>query len=282
MIENFTNYLQTADPMSAGMISLLIGVGIFVGFVNTLAGMATALSYALFMAMGMPINVANGTTRVGVLAQFAVSSVLFKKNGYLDTKIATKVGIPVAIGSLAGAQAAAVLNPSIMEVAMGIMLPIMAIMLIYTQHRRSKADANASSTETTIAGITTNTVRKSQAFSVAKFIAFMFIGAYGGFTHAGVGILIIFGSFYLLGLDILRANGVKQFAVVIYTPIALSIFILHGQVNWPVALIYTIGNVTGAVIASKFAVKWGAKAVNYIIAIAVFVMSFWLIYKNAA
>ncbi|MDX9782860.1 MAG: sulfite exporter TauE/SafE family protein [Bacteroidales bacterium] len=282
MIENFTNYLQTADPMSAGMISLLIGVGIFVGFVNTLAGMATALSYALFMAMGMPINVANGTTRVGVLAQFAVSSVLFKKNGYLDTKIATKVGIPVAIGSLAGAQAAAVLNPSIMEVAMGIMLPIMAIMLIYTQHRRSKADANASSTETTIAGITTNTVRKSQAFSAAKFIAFMFIGAYGGFTHAGVGILIIFGSFYLLGLDILRANGVKQFAVVIYTPIALSIFILHGQVNWPVALIYTIGNVTGAVIASKFAVKWGAKAVNYIIAIAVFVMSFWLIYKNAA
>ena len=282
MIENFTNYLQTADPMSAGMISLLIGVGIFVGFVNTLAGMATALSYALFMAMGMPINVANGTTRVGVLAQFAVSSVLFKKNGYLDTKIATKVGIPVAIGSLAGAQAAAVLNPSIMEVAMGIMLPIMAIMLIYTQHRRSKADANASSTETTIAGITTNTVRKSHAFSAAKFIAFMFIGAYGGFTHAGVGILIIFGSFYLLGLDILRANGVKQFAVVIYTPIALSIFILHGQVNWPVALIYTIGNVTGAVIASKFAVKWGAKAVNYIIAIAVFVMSFWLIYKNAA
>ena len=282
MIENFTNYLQTADPMSAGMISLLIGVGIFVGFVNTLAGMATALSYALFMAMGMPINVANGTTRVGVLAQFAVSSVLFKKNGYLDTKTATKVGIPVAIGSLAGAQAAAVLNPSIMEVAMGIMLPIMAIMLIYTQHRRSKADANASSTETTIAGITTNTVRKSQAFSAAKFIAFMFIGAYGGFTHAGVGILIIFGSFYLLGLDILRANGVKQFAVVIYTPIALSIFILHGQVNWPVALIYTIGNVTGAVIASKFAVKWGAKAVNYIIAIAVFVMSFWLIYKNAA
>jgi hypothetical protein len=132
MIENFTNYIQTADPLSAGMISLLIGVGIFVGFVNTLAGMATALSYALFMAMGMPINVANGTTRVGVLAQFAVSSVMFKKSGYLDTKLATKVGIPVAIGSLAGAQAAAVLNPSVMELAMGVMLLIMAIMLLYS------------------------------------------------------------------------------------------------------------------------------------------------------
>ena len=290
MIENFTNYIQTADPLSAGMISLLIGVGIFVGFVNTLAGMATALSYALFMAMGMPINVANGTTRVGVLAQFAVSSVMFKKSGYLDTKLATKVGIPVAIGSLAGAQAAAVLNPSVMEIAMGVMLPIMAIMLLYSQHRRSKADASSTANSTTrstassTAAIssTAATAAKSQAFSAAKFIAFMFIGAYGGFTHAGVGILIIFGSFYLLGLDILRANGIKQFAVVIYTPIALTIFIIHGQVNWPVALIYSIGNVTGAILASRYAVKWGAKAVNYIIAIAVFAMSFWLIYKNAA
>ena len=284
MIENFTNYIQTADPLSAGMISLLIGVGIFVGFVNTLAGMATALSYALFMAMGMPINVANGTTRVGVLAQFAVSSVMFKKSGYLDTKLATKVGIPVAIGSLAGAQAAAVLNPSVMEIAMGVMLPIMAIMLLYSQHRRSKADASSTANSTTrsTASSTAAAAAKSQAFSAAKFIAFMFIGAYGGFTHAGVGILIIFGSFYLLGLDILRANGIKQFAVVIYTPIALTIFILHGQVNWPVALIYSIGNVTGAILASRYAVKWGAKAVNYIIAIAVFAMSFWLIYKNAA
>ncbi|MDD3273952.1 MAG: sulfite exporter TauE/SafE family protein, partial [Bacteroidales bacterium] len=297
MIENFTNYLQTADPMSAGMISMLIGIGIFVGFVNTLAGMATALSYALFMAMGMPINVANGTTRVGVLAQFAVSSVIFKKSGYLDTKLATKVGIPVAIGSLLGAQAAAILNPKIMEVAMGIMLPIMAIMLIYTQHSRSKADAAATANtvaeDKSISGGSGTSVSdslinshsssstKSQAFTAAKFIAFMFIGAYGGFTHAGVGILIIFGSFYLLGLDIIRSNGIKQFAVVIYTPIALTIFILHGQVNWPVALIYAIGNITGAVIASKYAVKWGAKAVNYIIAIAVFAMSFWLIYKNA-
>ncbi|MEZ7953745.1 MAG: sulfite exporter TauE/SafE family protein, partial [Bacteroidales bacterium] len=174
MIENFTNFIQTADPLSAGMISLLIGVGIFVGFVNTLAGMATALSYALFMAMGMPINVANGTTRVGVLAQFAVSSVMFKKSGYLDTKLATKVGIPVAIGSLAGAQAAAVLNPSVMEIAMGIMLPIMAIMLLYSQHRRSKADASSTASSST----SSTAAAKSQAFSAAKFIAFMFIGAY--------------------------------------------------------------------------------------------------------
>ena len=57
------------------MIILLICCGAFVGFINTIAGMATALSYGLFMMMGLPINVANGTTRVGVLLQFLTTMV---------------------------------------------------------------------------------------------------------------------------------------------------------------------------------------------------------------
>lgn len=267
MFSSISDFLLNSDPMSWGMISILIGVGIIVGFVNTLAGMATALSYALFMAMGMPINVANGTARVGVLAQFAVSSHMFKKQGYLDYKLGFKVGIPVAIGSILGAEFAAILNPSIMEIVMGIMLPIMAFLLIYNQNGGTRLKRAIDR-------------GWNAKFGVLEFIVFVFVGIYGGFTHAGVGILIIFGSFYLLGLDILRSNGIKQFAVLMYTPLALTIFILHGQVNWRVALIYAIGNVAGALVASKVAIKWGAKFINYSIAVAVCLMSFWLIYKQ--
>ena len=261
------DFLLNTSIYSPKMLSVLILTGILVGFVNTLAGMATALSYALFMAMGMPINVANGTSRVGVMAQFAVSSVLFRKNGFLDIGQASKVGIPVAIGSLAGAQLAALVNPSIMEVLMGVLLPIMAILLLANQNRNKTTGHPLPVTFKT-------------KFGPLRFLAFILIGMYGGFTHAGVGILIIFGSVYLLGLDLIRANGIKQFAVVMYTPLALAVFIWYGQVNWPVAIIYAVGNVTGAVIASKVAVKWGVVFINYIIASAVFIMSFWLIYKQ--
>ncbi len=265
VLENIGNFLLTTDIYSIKMISILVFTGVLVGFVNTLAGMATALSYVLFMAMGMPINVANGTTRVGVLAQFAVSSALFKKHGHLDIKLGTKVGIPIAIGSLIGAQGAAIVNPSIMEVIMGLMLPIMAFLLIYNQNKKKENAREA---------------KKREKIGVLKFLVFVLIGAYGGFTHAGVGILILFGSFYMLGLDLLKSNGIKQFAVLIYTPLALAVFIWHGQVNWPVALIYAIGNVTGAVIASLIAVKWGTTIINYVVALAVCLMSFWLIYKQ--
>lgn len=276
VLENIGNFLLTTDIYSWKMISVLVLTGILVGFVNTLAGMATALSYVLFMAMGMPINVANGTSRVGVLAQFAVSSALFKKHGYLDIKLGAKVGIPIAIGSVIGAQGAAVINPAIMEVAMGLMLPVMAFLLIYNQRKKGQLKSKniLSQLENEIEN------KSKQKIGILKFIAFVLIGVYGGFTHAGVGILILFGSFYLLGLDLIKSNGIKQFAVLIYTPLALVVFIWHGQINWPVALIYGVGNVTGAVIASQIAVKWGTTIINYVIAIAVFLMSFWLIYKQ--
>ena len=263
MFAQFLDYLQTADPFSAPMLAILIGVGFFVGFVNTLAGMATVLSYALFMAMGMPINIANGTTRFGVLAQFAVSSVIFKREGYLDLKEGYRVGIPVAIGSLVGAQLVAVMNPKIIEIVMGCILPFMAYLLV------SDKKPNLSS----IGGV-------SSKITLSKFIIFTLIGVYGGFTHAGVGILIIFGSVYLLGTDMLRGNAIKQFAVVMYTPIALAVFIWHDQVNWPIALIYSIGNIAGAVLASKLAVKWGVKFIRWCVGAAVIFVAFWLIYKQ--
>ncbi len=268
MLNNIADFLLNADPFSVEMITILVVTGFVVGFINTLAGMASALSYALFMAMGMPINVANGTTRVGIIAQFAASSFLFKKRGLIDIKLSSKVAIPISIGSIVGANFAALVNPQIMEIVMGVMLPCIAVLLIYN-NRIDKISSKK------------NRFRcQPGKFGPLQFLIFLLIGAYGGFTHAGVGILIIFGSFYFLGLDMLRSNGIKQFAVLLYTPLALAIFIWYGQINWPVALIYAVGNVAGAVVAARFAFKWGAALVNYMVAIAVFGMSFWLIYKQ--
>lgn len=265
MVQNFMDFLLNAPLWHPGKIALLIGTGTLVGFVNTIAGMATAITYALFMAMGLPINVANGTTRIGVVSQFAVNSLIFKKKGYLDIKQAGKVGIPVAIGSFIGAEMAAIMDPMVMEWAMGILLPVMAIMLFFDTKQISEKFSNG--------GVTSN-------MNIGKFIAFIIIGIYGGFTHAGVGLLIMFGSFYMLGLDLIRSNGIKQFAVLIYTPIALIIFIAHGQINWPIALIYAIGNVCGGIIGSKVAIKWGAKFIKIAVAIVIFAMSAYLIYKQ--
>ena len=258
-MENFFDFLESADLFSPGIIAILVGVGFVVGFVNTVAGMATAITYALFMAMGMPINIANGTTRVGVFAQFLVTSLIFKREGYLNLGTGVRVGIPVAAGALFGAELVAILSPAIIETAMGFLLPVMTLLLFLQRP-------------------TNNPVLKQ--FAPWKYFVFFLIGLYGGFTHAGVGLLIIFGSYFMLGMDMLHANGIKQFAVVIYTPIALAIFIIYGQVNWPVAVIYGVGNILGGVAGSYASIKGGVKIIKISVALAVLTMSGWLLYKN--
>lgn len=264
MFEEISYFLANTPLWSVEMISILIVVGAFVGFINTIAGLATSISYALFMAMGMPINIANATTRFGVLAQFSVNSFIFKKKGYLDVSLAIKVGIPVAIGAFVGAELASKLSTNIIEVVMGCMLPVMGFLLLID--KKKVADKY--------------NLNYTPNMTVWKYFAFFIIGVYGGFTHAGVGLLIMFGSFLFLGLDLLHANAIKQLAVVIYTPIALTVFAYHGQINWPVALIYAIGNIIGGVTASKVAIKWGEKVIKICVLIVVLAMSAYLIIKQ--
>ncbi|MCL2738253.1 MAG: sulfite exporter TauE/SafE family protein, partial [Bacteroidales bacterium] len=251
-MEHLTHFLHTTSIWSPEMLAILIGTGFIVGFINTIAGLASALSYALFMGMGMPPSVANGTTRPGILLQFLINSLLFKKAGILPVRTAVKIGIPIAIGSMVGAQLAAQVSPQIFEWLMACSLPILAS-LLYIDTR----------------SITHKTLEDDVALSLPKFILFILIGCYGGFTHAGVGLLIIFASVFLLGADLLRANAIKQFAVVIYTPIALTVFIWNDKINWPVALIYAVGNIAGGWWGSRVSIQKGAKFIRWCVTLCV-------------
>lgn len=103
---------------------------------------------------------------------------------------------------------------------------------------------------------------------------------FGGFTHSGVGLLIMFGSFFFLGLDMIRSNAIKQFAVTIYTPLALAVFIIYGQVNWTIALIYAIGNIIGGIAGSYASIKGGEKFIKVFVTVVIVIMSTFLILKQ--
>jgi uncharacterized membrane protein YfcA len=149
------------------MVSILIGIGALVGFVNTVAGGATAISYVLFMGMGMPANEANGTTRLGVTLQFLASSLIYSKKGYLDLRKATVVGIPVALGSIGGAQVASVINVQAFEIALACALIIMLFLMFYDAQKFLYEQPD----------------KLAKKITWKVWLTFLFIGFYGGFTH---------------------------------------------------------------------------------------------------
>jgi len=101
--------------------------------------------------------------------------------------------------------------------------------------------------------------------TVWQVILFFFIGVYGGFIHVGVGYFLLAGLVLGAGYELVKANAVKVLIILLYSPFTIFIFFANGQINWAYGLIMAIGNVVGALIASRMAVKKGAKFVRWVI-----------------
>ncbi|MFH2096090.1 MAG: TSUP family transporter, partial [Bacteroidota bacterium] len=67
------------------------------------------------------------------------------------------------------------------------------------------------------------------------------------------------------GHDLVKANALKVFIVLLYSPFALAVFMIEGQIHYGMGLIASIGNIIGAIVASHYAVSWGPKVIRWIL-----------------
>jgi len=88
----------------------------------------------------------------------------------------------------------------------------------------------------------------------------------------GVGFLLLAGLVLECGYDLVKANAVKVFIILIYTVFSLGIFIYHGQVNIVAGLILAAGNMVGAWLGAHFAIKGGAKYVRYVLILVLIIV----------
>lgn len=244
--------------MSFTIIAALIASGLLVGFINTLAGGGTIISLSLFMFLGLPPATANGTNRIAVFIQNLVAVGNFKKQKILDTSRGFKLAIPATIGSILGASIGANINEHIFEVCFGVTMLIMLVLLIFKPEK----------------WLLGNPLKAKQPLSPINYIIFLIIGIYGGFIHVGVGYFILAGLVLGSGLDLVKANAIKNLIVLTYVPFSLIIFIVNGDIKWEYGLIHAVGNVIGAYIASKKAIKLGSNFIRWIMIILIIISVF--------
>jgi uncharacterized membrane protein YfcA len=243
--------------MSWLIVTALISSGVLVGFINTLAGGGTIISISLFMFLGLPATIANGTNRIAVLLQTLVSSASFKKQKVLDTRKGLLLGIPTVIGSIIGAEIAVDINEKLFEQAIGVIMLIMMIFIVYKPQQWLKGKQEL----------------LQRKLTPVQFLIFFIIGLYGGFIHVGVGYFILAGLVLNAGYDLVKANALKVFIVLLYAPFTIIVFIYNKQINYEYGLIHAIGNIIGAFIASRFAVSWGANFVRWVIIVIILLTS---------
>jgi len=86
---------------------LLLVVGAFAGFINTLAGGGSFLTLPLLIFMGLPPTAANGTNRLAIFLQCLFASAKFHSYGVFPAAFALLVSVPAVAGALLGARLAA-------------------------------------------------------------------------------------------------------------------------------------------------------------------------------
>jgi uncharacterized membrane protein YfcA len=235
----------------------VVGIGFLAGFLNTLAGGGSALSLPFLIFLGLPVNVANGTNRIAILLQNAVASVGFAKEKMLDFKKSYLLLSASVPGAILGAVIAIHLNENLMRRMVGAVLIVILLLVIF------KPDL----------WLNPKPAIGEKRNSFVSFLIFFLIGAYGGFIQIGTGFFLLTGLVLVEKFNLTRANALKVFLTLVYTPLALFVFILNKQVDYQWGIILAIGNMLGAWVGSKVAVSWGPKFIRWILIAALFISS---------
>lgn len=243
--------------MTIAEIIALIVAGLCVGFINTLAGGGSIISLSLLMFLGLPAPVANATNRIAITVQTLTATISFKRQKVLDTKKGWKLAIPTVIGAIAGSWIAADINEKIFERAMAVIMLIMLFFILFKPNKFIHGKEELVNKPT----------------NIWQIILFFGVGLYGGFIHVGVGYFLLASLVLSAGYDLVKANALKIFLVLAYAPVTLLVFMYNGKIEWTYGLIMTIGNVIGAIIASRLAVTKGVEFVKWVIVVVIIITS---------
>ena len=230
---------------------ILFLAGVTAGFMNTLAGGGSTLTLPVLILLGLPSPIANATNRVAILFQNVVGSVRFAKYKELDVKPVVHITIAAIVGAIIGSLFAVKLNSQVFDKVLGVVL-ILMLVLIFRPKKKVAAE------------------RKSIPKWLEIFIFFC-VGLYGGFIQAGVGFIFLATLNLVENFNLVRANAVKVFIVMCYTFFAVIVFAVSGKIIWGYGLLLAAGNMIGAFIGVRAAVKKGAGFVKIVITVAVII-----------
>lgn len=236
-------------------IALLLGGGLLAGVVNTIAGGGSLLTVPLLHLVGLPGQIANGSNRIGVLAQSASAALRFRREGVPGLRDALPLLLPVAFGAAVGAWLITRLDDRVFERLFGGLMLVLVIPTVWGARSRRAGS--------------TQRAGWPRALQGAVFLA---IGLYGGAFQAGVGIPLV-AALSGSGYNLVRANSIKvviNFALVVT---ALPVFLWRGMVAWDAAIALATGYAAGGALGARLAVAGGERWLRPAILVAVLALA---------
>ena len=234
--------------MSLGTVLLLLAAGMVAGFINTVAGGGSVVTLPILVEL-VGAGVANGTNRIAILMQNLAGLAGYQRGKAVPWHVVWPLIPPMILGAVSGAYVATTMSSETMRRVFALVIVLVAV-LVFVKPSRWIGDAEP---------------RLRQPW---RWLVFLAAGFYGGFVQAGVGFLMLAGLVLGGGLGLVKANAVKVALILVYTPLVLVLFAFADQVDLAVGMTLGVGNMVGAWISARLAVRKGAGWIRWVLIVA--------------
>jgi uncharacterized protein len=238
----------------------IFAAAVAAGGINAVVGSGSLITFPTLLAFGFPAVIANVSNNVGLVFGNITGSV-----GYRSELAGQRaVLLRLAVASMAGSLAGAILLLSLPASAFTLIVPVLILLscaLVIVQPRLHAWLARRRSAN----GHGADRERSGPGPVLPAGIALA--GAYGGYFGAAQGVLVIglLGSF--LHADLQRANAGKNVLVAAVNGTAAVVFIFFAHVNWVVAALIAVGSAAGGVLGARVGRKLPPLALRIIIVV---------------
>ena len=244
--------------MTLIQVALLAGASAAAGVVNAVAGGGSLLSFPAAVAFGLPPLIANATNAVALTPGSVASAFAYRRELSRD-RDALRVLLPSAFaGGLAGSILLLVTPAAIFDTIVPLLV-LFATALLLFQNLRPRRPADAQPGGRWI-------LPRSTGFAV---VLQFFVGVYGGYFGAGMGIMMLAILDRLGGADIHGMNGVKSVLSAGINAVATIAFVVAHKVDYLAALIMAVGAIAGGLAGASWArrlkpvyVRWGVVGIG--------------------
>lgn len=220
------------------------------GFVDAVAGGGGLISLPAYLIVGLDPIQAIGTNKFSASCGTMVATMRYSRCGYIQWRGMLPVVVMALIGSWVGARLALMVENDLFKLIMLVILPITAVLVL---NKRALSKYRI-------------------PFAVRKTIAVMsilalFMGVYDGFYGPGTGTFLMLMLVCIARLKLERAVGTTKVINLSTNIASLSVFLVHGKVLFPLALVAALFGIAGNYIGAKYFTKKGGGFVKPLIII---------------
>jgi uncharacterized membrane protein YfcA len=245
---------------------VVAGAAFAAGLINSIAGGGTLVSFPALLWTGRDPVLANATSTVALWPASLAGVYGFRRELKGGARLFLLFGAPSLAGGVLGA-ALLLRTPSGTFARLVPFLILFATVLLAAQEPVARKLGRAEGSEPT------------RAWWAGAVVFQFFVGVYGGYFGAGIGILML-AALGLLGFtDIHRMNALKNLLAICINGVAAVYFIASGAVIWSDVLLMTFAAVAGGYAGARLAYRLGRRFVRLAVIFIGLVMSVSLFFK---